>query len=54
MVTIVTEEGGYADVRGLSTDTKPVDDDRIMNGSTFTEIDTHNVTFFDAESKTWK
>lgn len=27
MVTIVTEEGGYADIRGLSTDEKPVDDD---------------------------
>ena len=25
MVTIVTEEGGYADIRGLSTDEKPVD-----------------------------
>lgn len=53
MVTIVTEEGGYADIRGLSTDEKPVDDD-IMNGSTFTEIDTGKVSFFDAESKSWK
>lgn len=25
MVTIVTEEGGHADIRGLSTDEKPVD-----------------------------
>lgn len=55
MVTIVTEEGGYADVRGLTSDEKPVDDARITNGSTYTEIDgNHNVYFFDAETKTWK
>ena len=39
------------DIRCKSTDTKPTDD--IPNGSSLIEIDTGDVYFYDAESKTW-
>lgn len=52
------EEGQeiYAELRGLSTDTKPttIGDKAIGNGSAFVEIDTGNIVFFDGESKEWK
>lgn len=54
----VTEEGGIvsAELRGLSTDTKPttIDGKEIANGSVFIEIDTQKILFFDAENEEWK
>lgn len=42
---------------GLSTDTKPtieMDGIQIGNGSSFLEIDTKDMKFYDGESNTWK
>lgn len=42
--------------KGLSTDTKPVETFQgleIPNGSSFLEIDTQSMVFYDAENKTW-
>jgi hypothetical protein len=54
----VTEEGEIvsAELRGLSTDTKPttIDGKELANGSAFIEIDTQKILFFDAENKEWK
>lgn len=43
------------ELRGLSTDTKPTEYDgkTINNGSTFIEIDTGKIYFYDLESETW-
>lgn len=53
-----TNEGEIisAELRGLSTDTKPTEigDKTIANGSVFIEIDTGKIYFFDGDSKTWK
>ena len=41
---------------GLSTDTKPTETFqglKIVNGSSFMEIDTQNVFFYDEENATW-
>lgn len=61
MVTAFRTEGNEKlstfSFKGLSTDTKPTDKwagIEIKNGSSFLEIDTHNIKFFDADSKTWK
>lgn len=45
-----------AELRGLSTDTKPttIGDKAIDNGSVFIEIDTQKIYFFDADSEEWK
>lgn len=52
------EEGRviFAELRGLSTDTKPtkIGESEIGNGSAFIEIDTQKIAFFDGVSKTWK
>lgn len=43
-------------LRGLSGDTKPTgtyDGKNIGNGSTFLEMDTADVKFYDAENGTW-
>lgn len=40
------------DLRGLSADTKPTDED-VPNGSTFVEMDTGDVYIFDKENTTW-
>ena len=51
-----TEEERNFDFRGLSTDTKPTGEYNglaIKNGSTFFEIDTQTVKFYDADSETW-
>jgi len=47
-----TTAGGFAiyDIRGLSTDTKPLD---VPNGSSFYEMDTKKVYMFDAENVVW-
>ena len=42
----------YHEFSGLSTDTKPTGAD-IATGSTFVEVDTGDVYFFDEESNTW-
>lgn len=47
------------ELRGLSTDTKPVIydeeiDSYIDNGSTFIEIDTGKIYLFDFENQEWK
>ena len=44
------------DIRGLSTDTKPTETfqgEAIGNGSSFLEIDTKDVKFYDEDSHTW-
>lgn len=52
-VTYGTPAGvGFWDIRGLSTDTKPIDG--VPNGSTFYEIDTQKVFKFDADTNTWR
>lgn len=57
MVTLTknTQENLFS-FKGLSTDTKPTDKFQgleIPNGSSFLEIDTQNMVFYDAENKTW-
>lgn len=53
-----TNEGQtiYAELRGMSTDTKPttIGNKKIGNGSVFVEIDTQKILFFDAENEAWK
>lgn len=46
----------YGELRGLSTDTKPVKigESAIGNGTVFVEIDTQKLSFFDETSQTWK
>lgn len=59
---MITNDIGYQDAQklalsGLSTDTKPTgiyDGKKIANGSTFLEMDTKDVKFYDADSDTWK
>ncbi len=49
----VTEELSF---KGLSTDTKPTvkfNDLKITNGSTFFEMDTQDVYFYDGSSNSW-
>ena len=45
-----------ADLRGLSTDTKPTKRGNkiIGNGATFIEIDTGKIYFYDLENEQWK
>jgi hypothetical protein len=53
----LTEEGELvsAELRGLSTDTKPtqIGDKTIANGSVFIEIDTGKIFFYDLENEQW-
>lgn len=44
------------ELRGLSTDTKPteINNKTIDNGSTFIEIDTGKIYFYDLENTEWK
>ena len=55
---IITNQGKilFAELRGLSTDTKPtqVDGKQIGNGSAFIEIDTQKVFFYNADTSTWE
>ena len=48
---VYTRDGHTYDMFGLSTDTKPVEG--ITNASTFYEMDTKKIFFFDAENKVW-
>ena len=54
----LTEEGEKisAELRGLSTDTKPTEigNKQIANGSVFIEIDTQKIFFYDETSEEWK
>ena len=60
---MITNSGAYEDkdtversLKGLSTDTKPTgtyDGKKIANGSTFMEIDTKTLYYYDAASETW-
>lgn len=57
MVTLTknTQENTFS-FKGLSTDTKPTEVFQgleIPNGSSFLEIDTQVMVFYDAENKTW-
>lgn len=44
------------ELRGLSTDTKPteINGKTIDNGSTFIEMDTGKIFFYDLENEEWK
>lgn len=60
MVTATRTEGNNEissfSFKGLSTDTKPTDSwngTKIQNGSSFMEIDTQELYFYDAENATW-
>lgn len=47
---------GILEIVGTSSDIKPVEsynDCRIMNGSTFLEMDTGMVYFYDEEAQQW-
>ena len=58
---MITNEIGNTDttrfsLSGKSTDSKPTstfDGKKIANGSTFLEIDTKEVKFYDADTDTW-
>lgn len=58
---MITNSIGYQDavkyeLNGLSGDDKPIgtyDGKKIANGSTFFEMDTQVVKFYDAENDTW-
>lgn len=57
MITITknTQENTLS-FKGLSTDTKPTGTFqglKITNGSSFLEIDTQNMVFYDEENETW-
>lgn len=65
MITIYKTENTYntpegdvitTELRGLSTDTKPTEvaGKEVGNGSTFIEIDTGKIFFYDAENELWK
>lgn len=41
----------YREFSGLSTDTKPTEG--LATGSSFFEVDTNDVYFWDEESETW-
>ena len=42
-----------ADIRGLSTDTKPTKADGVPHGSTFIEMDTGKCFMFNINNDTW-
>lgn len=56
--TKLRPDGDYisAEFRGLSTEEKPTEWDgkKIDNGSSYIEIDTKDIYFYDAESEEWK
>lgn len=60
MVSVTSYNGkavtGLLEIVGLSSDNKPiktVDNYYIMNGSTFLEMDTGIVYFYDEEAQQW-
>ena len=49
-------DGYILDFNGLSTDTKPTSEyegDKIKNGSSFFEMDTKDVSFYDENTDSW-
>ena len=50
-----TEQYNQYDFMGLSTDVKPTVEDYpdLRNGSSFLEMDTRKIFFFDAENHKW-
>lgn len=46
----------FVELRGLSTDEKPttVEGSKVGNGSSFIEIDTQKIAFYDGENEEWK
>ena len=54
---VKTEDGYQIDFNGLSSDTKPTGkyDDKydIANGSSFFEMDTNKIHFYDGSSNSW-
>lgn len=57
MITLVKDDTtNELSFKGLSTDTKPTvkyDDLKIINGSTFFEMDTQQVFFYDGDTDDW-
>lgn len=57
MITLVKDDTtNELSFKGLSTDTKPTvkyDDLKIINGSTFFEMDTQQVFFYDGATDDW-
>jgi len=54
--TIDNKEYVSGEFRGLSTDTKPikVGEKYVDNGSTYIEMDTKKVYFYDLENQQWR
>lgn len=48
---IINEKGGYVEYAGTSTDEKPTEG--VATGSIFTEVDTGNVYFYNADDEEW-
>lgn len=57
MITLVKDDTtNELSFKGLSTDTKPTvkyGDLKIINGSTFFEMDTQQVFFYDGDTNDW-
>ena len=56
MVTVEHIDGGKFSLIGKSTDTKPTEKELgapIENGSTFFEMDTQKVKYYDADINDW-
>lgn len=57
MITLVKDDTtNELSFKGLSTDTKPTvkyDDLKIINGSTFFEMDTQQVFFYNGDTDDW-
>lgn len=57
MITLVKDDTtNELSFKGLSTDTKPTvkyNDLKIINGSTFFEMDTQQVFFYDGDTDDW-
>ena len=51
MISMYNKKDNVVELRGLSTDTKPID---VGNGSIYIEIDTGTIFMFDAQNKQWK
>lgn len=51
MISTVTNDKCF-DFRGLSTDDKPINEN-VGNGSSFIEMDTGKIFFFDEDGQEW-
>ena len=55
MLTFKKESNGLIfEIRGLSTDEKPMSGDSATNGTIFVEMDTGKVFMFDKENVRWR